>query len=121
MSFSEDDDETLDIKPIMTAYSEDRIFSADEVPLAEKCFEIEYDESSNISETTLCLKSLEKDSRFYQLLSPIPSRDLKSPLDTHSDCGYGSQSPGSSVHDHELGINDINEDFNFLELFPSLA
>jgi hypothetical protein len=125
MSFTDDDDEMLDEKP--PTYDEGKILSADEVPLAEMCLEIEnVDESSNISdETTVCLDSLRKASRLDQLISPIPPckeyDDLKSPL-TFSDCGYSSHGSPSSVQDHELGINnDINEDFNFFELFPSLA
>lgn len=129
MSFSDDDDdERLDVKPFATTYNEGRIFYAHEVPLAEMCFEIEnVDETSNISdETTICLKNLEKASRLDQLISPIPPckeyDDLKSPLNTISDCGYSSHGSPGSIPDHELGMpSDINEDFNFLELFPSLA
>lgn len=123
-SFSEeeDDDETLDIKPIIEAYNESKIIPADEVPLAEMCFEIE----SDLMDEMDCLKGIEKASRLDQLISPIPPSkdfdDLKSPLNTFSDCGYSSQGSPISLHEHDFGVNnDINDDFNFLELFPSLA
>jgi hypothetical protein len=124
MSFSDDDDEILDIKsPI---YNTDRIFSADEVPLGDMCFEIGNEEES---ETQICLKKLEEVSRLDKPISPIPYckeyDGIKSPLNTFSDCGYSSHGSPFSVHDHEFGVNDINESFNFLEpcleLFPSLA
>lgn len=134
VSFSEedDDDETLDIKPIIKAYNESKIIPADEVPLAEMCFEIE---SDLMDDTIDCLKGIDKVSRFDQLISPIPPSkeddDLnenvlissKSPLNTtFSDCGYSSQGSPISIHEHDFGVhNDINDDFNFLELFPQLA
>lgn len=121
MSFSDEDDEILDMKPLST-YNKNRILSADEVPLPEMCFEIE-------SDTQECLKKLEEASHLDTPISPIPfSKEydsITSPITTFSDCGYSSHGSPLSVHDNEFGVNDINETFNFLEpcleLFPSLA
>lgn len=129
------DSDIHDVKeePIMHSYntiinnSENKIFYADEVPIPEMCFEIENDDiivnsssSSMDEDTKICLNNLENSSRIDQLISPIPPLneydDLKSPINPYSDCGYSSQGSPSSIQ--ELVNND---DFNFLELFPSLA
>lgn len=125
MSFSEDDDEILDIKP-PTYNNGGIILSADEIPLAEMCFEIGNEDEC---ETQICLKKLEEVSRLDKPISPIPYckeyDSIKSPLNTFSDCGYSSVGSPFSVHDNDFGVTDINESFNFLEpcleLFPSLA
>lgn len=118
MSFS-DDDEILDFNSPPT-YNKNRIFSADEVPLAEMCFEIGHeDECINfIDETEICLNQLKSEaSRLDKPISPIPhcKEDEEIPI---SDCGYSSTGSPFSAH-------DINENFDFLEpcfdLFPSLA
>lgn len=125
MSFSEDDDEILDVKPL-TYNNGGIILSADEVPLAEYCLEIENEDESD---TQIYLKKLEEVSRLDKPISPIPFckeyDSIKSPSLEFSDCGYSSHGSPFSVHDHDFGINDINGSFNFLEpcleLFPSLA
>lgn len=123
MSFSEDDDEIFDVKT--PTYNNDRIFSADEVPLAEMCFEIGNEEEID-TQTQICLKKLEEVSKLDKPLSPIPFckeyDSIRSPLNTISDCGYSSHGSPFSIHDHEFGVNEFD---NFLEpcldLFPSLA
>lgn len=123
--------EEYDIAKPINSYNsningDSKILYADEVPLPEMCFEIEHeDEISDDVTAKICFNELEKPSRMDNLISPIPPNrefDTKSPYNPYSsDCGYSSQgSPTSSLH--EYTINDINnEDFNFLELFPSLA
>ncbi len=126
MSFSESEDEDSDKESIISTCNADIILSADEVPLAELCYEIVHEEdTSSSSDEKICLNSLEEASRLDQLISPIPpDDDLKSPVNAFSDCGYSSQGSPLSVHDieHEFDISkNMNEEFNFLELFPSLA
>lgn len=130
-SNEDDDDEIHDLmgknEPLKTCSinSETKMFYADEVPMPEMCFEIENEEViSSFDDTMMCFNNLEKSTRLDQLISPIPLHheydDLKSPLNPYSDCGYSSQGSPSSIHD--LTVTDItNDDFNFLELFPSLA
>lgn len=130
-SSEDDDDEIHDLterkEPMETCNinSETKMFYADDVPMPEMCLEIENEEViSNFDDTMICFNDLEKSSRLDQMISPIPLHheydDLKSPLNPYSDGGYSSQSSPSSIHD--LTINDINnDDFNILELFPSLA
>jgi len=134
-SISEDDDyEIHDLmerkfEPMETCNinSDTKMFYADEVPMPEMCFEIEIENEevvSSFDDTIISFTNTDKSSRFDQLISPIPLHheydNLKSPTNPLSDYGYSSEGSPSPIHD--LTLNDINnDDFNFLELFPSLA
>lgn len=105
------------------AYSMDKIFYDDEIPIVE-------DECLEIQETIedcdeICFK-MEPSANIDRLISPIPQTDydeLKSPLNTFSDCGYESQGSPLSLHEFSSSLNDTNDDLNYLlnDLFPSLA
>lgn len=126
-SHYEDDDDILDVKekPIESynaiANKDSQIFYADEVPLPEMSFEIESEDEikNTCNDTKICLDSFEHVSRVDKLISPIPPYcdfELKSPLNTISDCGYSSQGSPNSIHDYP--VNDISDDF--LDIFPVL-
>jgi hypothetical protein len=131
MSSYYEEDESEDIHDVMVkpieSYNierDNKIFYADEVPLPEMSFEIESEDEINNTcddDTSMCLETLEHASRVDKLISPIPPHcdfdDLKSPLNTFSDCGYSSQGSPNSIHDYP--VSDIISD-DFLDIFPVL-
>jgi hypothetical protein len=129
MSCLYEDEESEDIHDVkkepLESYNinmDSKIFYDDEVPLPEMSFEIESEDEINntCDDTSMCLETLEHASRVDKLISPIPPHcdfdDLKSPLNTFSDCGYSSQGSPTSIHDYP--VNDISDDF--LDIFPVL-
>ncbi|CRL00221.1 CLUMA_CG013495, isoform A [Clunio marinus] len=95
------------------ACNENRIIYADEIPVEEECFEIQ-----DSPEITI------KDETLDDLISPTPALDyvqLKSPINTISDCGYESHGSPNSLQD--FSFNDQQNDINYLlnDLFPALA
>lgn len=108
------------------AYNTDKIFYDDEIPTVDEnnCFEVHemMDVSDEDLEDDICLKF--KPSPIDRLISPIPQSeydDIKSPLNTISDCGYESQ--GSPVSLHEFSSLDPQNELDLLinDLFPALA
>lgn len=118
-------------------YSMDKIYYDNDIPVKGECFEVEVqemleldhnedDESEeqnnkidDLDDDDICLKF--KSSPVDRLISPIPHSeydDIKSPLNTISDCGYESQ--GSPISLHEFSSQN---DFDLLinDLFPALA
>jgi len=111
----DDDDVTPMTFDVDETFNENRIIYADEIPVEDECLEIQ-----DSPEICLTFKSEPMDG----LLSPIPSYDevnLKSPINTISDCGY--ESHGSPVSHHDFTFNDQTDDLNYLlnDLFPALA
>lgn len=114
-------------------YNKDKIFYDDEIPIVkDECFEVhEMIDSSTCGEDfdedeckDICLDF--KPSPVDRLISPIPPHsecdNMKSPLNTISDCGYESQ--GSPISLHEFtSLSDPQNEFDLLisDLFPALA
>lgn len=106
----------------------DKIFYDDEIPVVkDECLEvhemIECISSEEDLDEDICMKF--KSSPIDRLISPIPHSDyddIKSPINTISDCGYESQ--GSPVSLQEFtSLNDPQNDLDLLisDLFPALA
>jgi hypothetical protein len=120
-----EEDELEDIHDVMEepieSYNitkDSKIFYDDEVPLPEMSYEIQSENENEINKS--CFESIEHASRLDKLISPIPDHykfdDLKSPLNSLSDCGYSSQGSPNSIHDYTS--NDLSDDF--LDIFPVL-
>lgn len=97
-------------------YNRNRIIYGDEMVVEDECLEIQ-------DSPEVCFTSY-KSEPMDGLLSPIPSYDdenLKSPLNTFSDCGY--ESLGSPHSFKDFTFNDQQDDLNYLlkDLFPALT
>jgi hypothetical protein len=110
------------------AYNMDKIFYDDDIPVVkDECLEVHemivHEEMEEDDCKDICLKF--KSSPIDRLISPIPHSEydeIKSPLNTISDCGYESQ--GSPISLHEFSsVHDPQNDFDLLisDLFPSLG
>lgn len=108
------------INEINETYNMDNIYYDDEIPVEDECLEIE---DTVEDKDDFCFKL---EPAIDRLISPIPvteyDDDLKSPLNTISDCGYESQGSPMSLHEFSP-LNNTVDDLNYLlnDLFPSLA